>query len=201
MHQVRKLGMSEAPPPLPCLFWHVYVLGSAYFVWPWKSRETHVPFVTSHRGHCPLLIRVSCITWRISKLLETYPSYTLRKHVWERVVEGVGEQRTTKAIRCGACYNIVLNAHRVTSMADTGIDAVRKQKKTYTWSGTSIIKDGRYTFNFSVVYREFFEIQPSTFKALCSIVEFHNWELNIVFCIEDLRLSIKLISIFSAVYV
>jgi hypothetical protein len=41
--------------------------------------------------------------------------------VWERVVEGVGEQRT-KAIRCGACYySIVLNAHRATSMADTNI--------------------------------------------------------------------------------
>jgi hypothetical protein len=49
--------------------------------------------------------------------------------VWARVVEGVGKQRT-KAIRSGTCYySIVLNAHRVTSMADTDIDAVRKQKK------------------------------------------------------------------------
>jgi hypothetical protein len=47
--------------------------------------------------------------------------------VWERVVEGVGKQRT-KAIRCGACYySIALNAHRVTSMADTDIDAVKKR--------------------------------------------------------------------------
>jgi hypothetical protein len=47
--------------------------------------------------------------------------------VWERVVEGVGEQRT-KAIRCGACYySIVLKEHRVTSMADTDIDAVKKR--------------------------------------------------------------------------
>jgi hypothetical protein len=53
-------------------------------------------------------------------------------------VRGVGEQRT-KAIRCGACYySIVLNAHCVTSMADTDIDAVKKRnnaeckkKKTY----------------------------------------------------------------------
>jgi hypothetical protein len=38
--------------------------------------------------------------------------------------------KKTKAIRCGACYySIVLNAHRVTSMADTDIDVVRKQKK------------------------------------------------------------------------
>jgi hypothetical protein len=38
--------------------------------------------------------------------------------------------KKTKAIRCGACnYSIVLNAQRVTSMADTDNDAVRKQKK------------------------------------------------------------------------
>jgi hypothetical protein len=36
----------------------------------------------------------------------------------------------TKAIKCGAFnYSIVLNAHRVTSMADTDIEAVREQKK------------------------------------------------------------------------
>jgi hypothetical protein len=40
------------------------------------------------------------------------------------------ETKKTKAIRCGACYfSIVLNAHRVTSMADTVIDADREQKK------------------------------------------------------------------------
>jgi hypothetical protein len=41
-------------------YWHVYVLGPAYFVWPWKSSVSHVLYVTSHRGHCPLLIRISC---------------------------------------------------------------------------------------------------------------------------------------------
>jgi hypothetical protein len=42
---------------------------------------------------------------------------------------GVGKQKT-KAIKCGAFnYSIVLNAHCVTSMADTDIDAIRKQKK------------------------------------------------------------------------
>jgi hypothetical protein len=49
--------------------------------------------------------------------------------MWKRVVEGVGEQKT-KAIRCCAgYYSIVLNVHHFTSMADTDIDAVRKQKK------------------------------------------------------------------------
>jgi hypothetical protein len=48
--------------------------------------------------------------------------------MWARVVGRVSKQ-WTKAIRSGACYYIiVLNAHRFTSMADTNIDAVRKQK-------------------------------------------------------------------------
>jgi hypothetical protein len=39
--------------------------------------------------------------------------------------------KKTKAIRCGIrYYSMVLNVHRVTSMADTDIDALRKQKKT-----------------------------------------------------------------------
>jgi hypothetical protein len=52
------------------IFWHAYVLGGAYFVWPWKSRAPCRDIVTSQRGHWPLLIRVSGITWRGSKLLE-----------------------------------------------------------------------------------------------------------------------------------
>jgi hypothetical protein len=39
-------------------------------------------------------------------------------------------EQKTKAIKCGAFnYSIVVNAHRVTSMADINIDAIRKQKK------------------------------------------------------------------------
>jgi hypothetical protein len=55
---------------LQLLYWHVYVLGGAYFLWPWKSRAPHRDIVTSQLGHWPLLIRVSGITWRSSKLLE-----------------------------------------------------------------------------------------------------------------------------------
>jgi hypothetical protein len=50
--------------------------------------------------------------------------------MWERVVGRGRGTKKIKAIRSGACYySIVLNAHRVISMADTVIDAVRKQKK------------------------------------------------------------------------
>jgi hypothetical protein len=52
--------------------------------------------------------------------------------MWERVVEGVEEQRKQKPSAVEHVYSIVLNAHRVTNMADTDIDAVRKQNKTYT---------------------------------------------------------------------
>jgi hypothetical protein len=55
------------------------------------------------------------------------------RYVSTYVGAGCGRGRGTKkikAIRCDACYySIVLNAHRVTSMVDTDIDAVRKQKK------------------------------------------------------------------------
>jgi hypothetical protein len=46
--------------------------------------------------------------------------------VWGR---GKGTKIQTKAICCRACYySIMLDVHRVTSMADTGIDAVEKRK-------------------------------------------------------------------------
>jgi hypothetical protein len=42
---------------------------------------------------------------------------------------GRGTKIKTKANRCGSCYySIMLDAHRVTSMADTDIDAVQKRK-------------------------------------------------------------------------
>jgi hypothetical protein len=48
----------------------------------------------------------------------------------ERVVGRGRKTKKTKAFRCDTCYDsIVLNAHRVTSMADTDVYAVRKQKK------------------------------------------------------------------------
>jgi hypothetical protein len=71
-------------------FWHVYVLALAFSC---DLRTPHVP-LTSHWGHWPLLIHVSGITWRGSKLLETLSFIRVTQaHVWWRVVEGVGEQR------------------------------------------------------------------------------------------------------------
>jgi hypothetical protein len=79
-------------------------------------------YVTSHRGHCPLLIRIS----RINVILHT-------RYVSTYVGTGcgrVGKQRKQKA---SAVAHVIIvsfiNAHRVTSMADTDIDAVGKQKK------------------------------------------------------------------------
>jgi hypothetical protein len=67
---------------------------------------------------------------KVQSFSKRYPSYALRKHMCGSAgCGGIGKQ-WTKAIRCGACYySIVVNAHRVTSMSDTDIDAVRKQKK------------------------------------------------------------------------
>jgi hypothetical protein len=44
---------------------------------------------------------------------------------------GRGTEIKTKQTAVAHVYSIVLNAHHVTSMADTDIDAVRKQNKTY----------------------------------------------------------------------
>jgi hypothetical protein len=61
--------------------------------------------------------------YRVSRDAFRYPSYALRKHVWERGLwGGVGKQwrEKTKAIKCGAfSYSIVTNAHRVTRIAAT----------------------------------------------------------------------------------
>jgi hypothetical protein len=51
------------------------------------------------------------------------------QYVMSRCGRGRGTKKTI-AIRCGVCYySIVLNMHRVTSMADTDTGAIRKQKK------------------------------------------------------------------------
>jgi hypothetical protein len=75
-------------------FWHVYVLGGAYFVWPWKSRPPYRDIVTSQRGHWPLLIRT--------------------RYVCTFVGAGSGMGggiRKIKAVRWGAYYySLALNA-------------------------------------------------------------------------------------------
>jgi hypothetical protein len=75
-------------------FWHVYVLVLVYFVWPCVP---HVIFVTSHREHWPLLIRVSGITWSGSKLLEASRNVILHtRYVSTYVGAGCGRGRRTK---------------------------------------------------------------------------------------------------------
>jgi hypothetical protein len=115
---------------------HVYVLGLGYFVWPWSphrhrtSPHRHRTFRDVTPG--PLTVTDTCIMYHLTNFKASWNVILHMRYVstcvWARVV-GVGKQ-WTKAIRCGACYySIVVNAHRVTSMADTDIDAVRKQKK------------------------------------------------------------------------
>jgi hypothetical protein len=116
------------------LFWHVYVLGGAYFVWPCKSRAPHRDIVTSQRGHWPLLIRVSGITWLGSKLLETLTLVRVTyAHVWARVAGWVGEEEKHTYF----CY-----AYRLYFLTCD----MYKSSLRHTWSGTFIIKDERYTF-------------------------------------------------------
>jgi hypothetical protein len=58
---------------------------------------------------------------------------------------GRGTKITTKANRCGACYySIILDAHRVTSMADTDIDAFQKRKNAERIKQRNFILHTRY---------------------------------------------------------
>jgi hypothetical protein len=57
---------------------------------------------------------------------------------------GRGTKIQTKAIRCRACYSIMLNAHRVTSMADTDIDAVKNKVNVYLSSLMMKVPDHVY---------------------------------------------------------
>jgi DNA-directed RNA polymerase subunit RPC12/RpoP len=109
-------------------YWHVYVLAKAYFVWPWGPYRTL-------RDVTPGLLSATdtYIVYHVKHFEASRNVILHKRYISTYVGEGCGrgrETKKTKAIRCGACsYSIVLNAHRVTSMADTDIDAVRKQKK------------------------------------------------------------------------
>jgi hypothetical protein len=67
-----------------------------------------------------------------------YPSYALRKHMC--VSEGCGGlgKQWTKTIRCGACYFYAYRLYFINAWH------VYEWPKTYTWSGTFILKDGRF---------------------------------------------------------
>jgi hypothetical protein len=74
----------------------------------------------------------TCIWYHVTRFEASRNVILHTRYVSTCVGVGCGtgrETKNTKAIRCGAFnYSIVLSAHRVTSMADTVIDAVRKRK-------------------------------------------------------------------------
>jgi hypothetical protein len=71
--------------------------------------------------------------WHVYVLDLGYFTYDLGHRTgtaYYRTFRDVTQWTKTKAIKCGAFnYSIAVNAHRVTSMSLTDIDAVRKQKK------------------------------------------------------------------------
>jgi NADH dehydrogenase FAD-containing subunit len=80
-------------------------------------------------------------------------------HITAHFVTSHNEQKT-KALKCGAFnYSIVVNAHRGTSMADTDIDAVRKQKKAEY--------DKQYRLKRKLL------LQQQVFKDIYMIGDFH----------------------------
>jgi quinol monooxygenase YgiN len=76
----------------------------------------------------------TCIGYHVTRFEASRNVILYTRYVSTCLEAGCGRGRATKiqtkAIRCRACYySTMLNAHRVTSMADTDIDAVRKHKK------------------------------------------------------------------------
>jgi hypothetical protein len=73
----------------------------------------------------------TCIGYHVTRFEASRKVILHTRYVSTCVRAGCGwgrgrETKKTKTIRCGAYYySIVLNAHRVTSMADTDIDAVK----------------------------------------------------------------------------
>jgi hypothetical protein len=97
-----------------------------------KSRAPSVT-LTSHRRHWPLLIRVSGITWRGAKFLVNVILHT--RYVSTCVGAVCGRGRETK-----------IKYLNLPSLRMKVPDHVYEWPKTYTWSGTFILKDRRYTF-------------------------------------------------------
>jgi hypothetical protein len=96
-------------------FWHVYVLGLGYFVWPWSP---HMHRISPHRHRT-----FRDVTPRI--VLQVWPIPTVMP------LESKRRQNTINSTDGNvSCY------------------CNSKLPKTYTWSGTFILKDGRYTFIF-----------------------------------------------------
>jgi hypothetical protein len=82
----------------------------------------------------PLSATDTCIVYHLTHFEASWNVILHTRYVSTCVEAGCGRGRgqRTKAICCGACYySIVLNAHRVTSMADTDIDAVKKRNIKY----------------------------------------------------------------------
>jgi hypothetical protein len=78
----------------------------------------------------PLSATDTCIVYHVTHFEASRNVILHTRYVSTCVGAGCGRGRGTKkkALRCGACYySIVLNAHRVTSMADTDIDTVKKR--------------------------------------------------------------------------
>jgi hypothetical protein len=102
-------------------FWHVYVLGPVYFVWPWISRAPHV----TSRTECnidvtsgTLTATDTCIGYHVTRLEASLNVIFHTLYVSTRVgaicERGRGTKIKTKANRCGACcYSIMFNVWHV----------------------------------------------------------------------------------------
>jgi hypothetical protein len=112
-------------------------LRARFFVWP--SRTSCPIDVTPGT----LTATDTCIGYHVTWFEDSRNVILHTRYVSTCVGAGCGRGRVTKiqtkAIRCRACYySIVFNAHRVTSMADNDIDAVKKAKECRTQNKVNV---------------------------------------------------------------
>jgi hypothetical protein len=73
---------------------------------------------------------IPSLFWHVYVLQPSYFVWSCSPHIHRTEFVTSHNEQKTKSIKCGGFnYSIVVNAHRVTSMADINTDAVRKQKK------------------------------------------------------------------------
>jgi hypothetical protein len=104
------------------LFLTCICLSARYFLWPWAPYRT--AHVTSHRGHCPLWYVYHVLRDAFRSFLKHYPSYTY----------------------CCYAYHFFTHIGCTLLTCDMYMSDLR-----HTWSGTFILKDGRYTFLFFLI--------------------------------------------------
>jgi hypothetical protein len=135
------------------LFWHVYVLGLGYFCMTLVTAQApHITahFVTSHRS-CGgvgkqwtlfIVVGVDVACQQCTMLPWKYNLHCCRTAKYLALL-------LTISVQYYEFVSLLFGMKNVSCYCNS------KLPKTYTWSGTFILKDGRYTFVFGQAFNSY----------------------------------------------